>query len=127
MLVIFVLLIVDICKKKKDEGMEVVEGFYDNDTHYENMKKIAYGFVGGMVCVLIIFCIYASKKRDDENTPMALIFFIVITVLLGIGDLLYLITIKNLVVGIISVIVIICLIIGLIIGGIFSYMNKEEP
>ena len=123
MLVIFVLLIVDICKKKKDE---VVEGFDEEDD--ENMEKIAYGVCGGVGCILISFCLLASSQ--DESYQLFFlgltIFFTVITLLLGIGDLLYLVTIKNRIAGIIvSVIVIL----GLIIGGIYILrylMNKRQ-
>jgi uncharacterized membrane protein len=63
MLVILVLLIVDICKKKKDEGMEVVEGFDTDEDETDNENSLFYL---GLVCaIFMVFTIFLI--RVDAN------------------------------------------------------------
>ena len=62
MLVILVLLIVDICKKKKDE--EVVEGFVDDNT--DNLL-ISFSSISMLIFVISLFCLIEDKNWNWDD------------------------------------------------------------
>ena len=88
MLVIFVLLIVDICKKKKDEGMEGFTGDDIEDIEDESGQKrnLIASIVFLFICVIFLgcFCSFVLtdttsgtfKQNLDESTAIKTLFFL---------------------------------------------------